>query len=265
MQVWKFGGTSVGKPERMQSIRQLITEDGKPKIVVLSALSGYLFADGTDLLVITELLIGGMLVTAASNGSNQIWERDLDKLTLIFEENNKNFNQDLKQNWNKNCKGNAFCAYDLNKDACVCASQKDDARLQFPNDPNCCDIQCSALPKEKCVKPGDLDIKYYCNVAGKCKEYNATMKDSVIMANICGIDNVTNQYIMPFSSKEECENKSDICNKYNDKNLSAAIVEKGCLNDTNCGMCYNETGVGKCVSGSPAGPNDLDKYYLISF
>lgn len=40
MQVWKFGGTSVGKPERMQSIRQLITEDGKPKVVVLSALSG---------------------------------------------------------------------------------------------------------------------------------------------------------------------------------------------------------------------------------
>ena len=40
MQVWKFGGTSVGKPERMKSIRQLITEDGQPTIVVLSALSG---------------------------------------------------------------------------------------------------------------------------------------------------------------------------------------------------------------------------------
>ena len=40
MQVWKFGGTSVGKPERMKSIRQLITEDGQPKVVVLSALSG---------------------------------------------------------------------------------------------------------------------------------------------------------------------------------------------------------------------------------
>ena len=48
--------------------------------VILSALAGYLFADGTDLLVIAELLIGGLLVTAASNGSNQIWERDLDKL-----------------------------------------------------------------------------------------------------------------------------------------------------------------------------------------
>lgn len=40
MQVWKFGGTSVGKPERMHSIRNLITEDGGKKIVVLSALSG---------------------------------------------------------------------------------------------------------------------------------------------------------------------------------------------------------------------------------
>ena len=40
MQVWKFGGTSVGKPERMHSIRQLITADAGWKIVVLSALSG---------------------------------------------------------------------------------------------------------------------------------------------------------------------------------------------------------------------------------
>lgn len=40
MQVWKFGGTSVGKPERMHSIRNLITENSTRKIVVLSALSG---------------------------------------------------------------------------------------------------------------------------------------------------------------------------------------------------------------------------------
>jgi len=48
--------------------------------VILSALSGYLFAGGSDALVITELLVGGLLVTAASNGSNQIWERQLDAL-----------------------------------------------------------------------------------------------------------------------------------------------------------------------------------------
>ena len=40
MHVWKFGGTSVGKPERMHSIRTLITSDDTRKIVVLSALSG---------------------------------------------------------------------------------------------------------------------------------------------------------------------------------------------------------------------------------
>lgn len=49
-------------------------------LVVISALTGYLFVGGSDGLEITLLLIGGFLVTAASNGSNQIWERDLDKL-----------------------------------------------------------------------------------------------------------------------------------------------------------------------------------------
>jgi len=36
----KFGGTSVGKPERMFQVKDLITRDNEPKIVVLSALSG---------------------------------------------------------------------------------------------------------------------------------------------------------------------------------------------------------------------------------
>ncbi len=36
----KFGGTSVGKPERMNEIAKLIVKDDEPKIVVLSALSG---------------------------------------------------------------------------------------------------------------------------------------------------------------------------------------------------------------------------------
>jgi len=40
MKVLKFGGTSVGKPERMHQVAELITKDNEPKIVVLSALSG---------------------------------------------------------------------------------------------------------------------------------------------------------------------------------------------------------------------------------
>jgi len=40
MKIMKFGGTSVGKPERMHQVSQLITKDTEPTIVVLSALSG---------------------------------------------------------------------------------------------------------------------------------------------------------------------------------------------------------------------------------
>lgn len=40
MKILKFGGTSVGKPERMQQVARLITEHKEKKIVVLSALSG---------------------------------------------------------------------------------------------------------------------------------------------------------------------------------------------------------------------------------
>ncbi|MBN8837742.1 MAG: aspartate kinase [Sphingobacteriia bacterium] len=40
MKVMKFGGTSVGKPERMHQVCELVTKDAEPKIVVLSALSG---------------------------------------------------------------------------------------------------------------------------------------------------------------------------------------------------------------------------------
>lgn len=40
MKVMKFGGTSVGSAQRMKDVAQLITKDGQPKIVVLSAMSG---------------------------------------------------------------------------------------------------------------------------------------------------------------------------------------------------------------------------------
>jgi aspartate kinase len=40
LKIMKFGGTSVGRPERMRQVSQLITADKEPKIVVLSALSG---------------------------------------------------------------------------------------------------------------------------------------------------------------------------------------------------------------------------------
>jgi aspartate kinase len=40
MKVMKFGGTSVGSPQRMKEVAQLVTKSGEPVFVVLSAMSG---------------------------------------------------------------------------------------------------------------------------------------------------------------------------------------------------------------------------------
>lgn len=58
MKVMKFGGTSVGSPERMKSVSTLITKSSEPVFVVLSAMSGttnalveisnYLYKKNTD-------------------------------------------------------------------------------------------------------------------------------------------------------------------------------------------------------------------------
>lgn len=40
MKVMKFGGTSVGSPERMKGVASLVTESGEPSFIVLSAMSG---------------------------------------------------------------------------------------------------------------------------------------------------------------------------------------------------------------------------------
>lgn len=49
-------------------------------LVIISALSGYLFMGGSDLFVLLKLCLGGFFVTAASNGTNQILEREEDSL-----------------------------------------------------------------------------------------------------------------------------------------------------------------------------------------
>lgn len=69
----KFGGTSVGKPERMHQVAQLITKDGEAKIVVLSALSGT-----TNTLV----SIGDALSKGDKEGAKQI----VDKLEVHYKQ-----------------------------------------------------------------------------------------------------------------------------------------------------------------------------------
>ena len=70
---------SLEKPSTLK-IYLVFTKFRLSFLVILSALSGYLFAGGKDWVEITYLMLGGTLVTAASNGANQIWEKDIDKL-----------------------------------------------------------------------------------------------------------------------------------------------------------------------------------------
>ncbi len=48
--------------------------------VVISAVLGYIFNEGSSWIDGFLVFLGGTLVTAAANGSNQIWERDVDAL-----------------------------------------------------------------------------------------------------------------------------------------------------------------------------------------
>lgn len=76
-------------------------------LVILSALSGYLFAGGKDGLEIFYLMMGGTLVTAASNGSNQIWERELDILMKRTQ------NRPLPQGWMSLSEAYVVCVLSL--------------------------------------------------------------------------------------------------------------------------------------------------------
>jgi aspartate kinase len=69
----KFGGTSVGRPERMHQVAQLINRDEEPKIVVLSALSGT-----TNSLV----SIGEALSSGDKDAANQV----IDKLDQHYQD-----------------------------------------------------------------------------------------------------------------------------------------------------------------------------------
>ena len=93
MKIMKFGGTSVGKPERMHQVSQLITSGEESTIVVLSALSGTTNA----LVEISQsLAIGDRL------GAKQ----KIDKLEADY----KAFVLDLLKKESMQAKGNAVVA-----------------------------------------------------------------------------------------------------------------------------------------------------------
>ena len=85
MKILKFGGTSVGSPQRMKAVAQLIT-DGERKIVVLSAMSGT-----TNALVEIADYIHKNNVEAANNIINKLRNKYLQHVAELYaqEENIK--------------------------------------------------------------------------------------------------------------------------------------------------------------------------------
>lgn len=84
MKVMKFGGTSVGKPDRMRQVSELITRTQEPVIVVLSALSGTTNA----LVSIGEALASGAKDTAKQH-IDQLHEHYKDFVQQLVQSNEK--------------------------------------------------------------------------------------------------------------------------------------------------------------------------------
>src|SRR6476619_6390461 len=109
MKVMNFGGTSVGKPERMHDVATLITSDREEKIVVLSAVSGTTNA----LVAISSLLASGDRTTAKQRideleNQYQAFIRALvktgdarEKATAILKEHFEFLNIILKISWSE--------------------------------------------------------------------------------------------------------------------------------------------------------------------
>src|SRR5687768_16284591 len=71
MKIMKFGGTSVGKPERMRQVMALVTKGDEPVITVLSALSGT-----------TNALVS--IGEAMAAGNRQLAKENIDKLEAHY-------------------------------------------------------------------------------------------------------------------------------------------------------------------------------------
>lgn len=77
--VTKISNNTVILKQKIQAYN-LFTKFRLSFLVIVSAVLGYYFENGKTDTTLLLLIFGGLLVTAASNGSNQIWERELDKL-----------------------------------------------------------------------------------------------------------------------------------------------------------------------------------------
>jgi protoheme IX farnesyltransferase len=98
--------TKVIQPSKFKTYL-IFTKFRLSSLVILSAISGYLFAGGVNMTELALLTFGGIFVTGASNGANQIWEQHLDKLM------NRTNRRPLPQGWMTNTEAYAVVMVSL--------------------------------------------------------------------------------------------------------------------------------------------------------
>lgn len=179
-------------------------------------------------------------------------------------ENVENFNSHHVNNKNECPKINnqtSFCNWDNNDKKCYCSYQPGLAYTNFPQNPNCCDKSCVELSEDECQKNNlEGNVTYYCPVNGECQEFMGYKTNTKISANTCGLDKLNYQTIYPFLSKRDCQLSINQCDLYNNTNLTSSEQKEKCLQQTFCGWCTNNLGVGKCIEGTASGPNNIYKY-----
>lgn len=147
-----------------------------------------------------------------------------------------------------------FCMWNKNTNKCECVFQKSDN--YYYNFPVCCKKDCSKLNKNQCTPKNN--IKYYCqnNKGTDCYEYNAYINENKISGNVCGLEQLTNNYKQPYLTYNECKKNLNQCIKYKD--------QEKCLSNNKCGWCSNNKGEGVCIEGTAEGPIDIFKYNYCS-
>jgi len=172
--------------------------------------------------------------------------------------------RNVGQHENFKCSDNGttnFCKWDVNKKKCYCVYQPGLANINFPQPPKCCDLSCNVLDEESCqTKDIHTNVVYYCPVDGECRGFKGYVTNTKVSANTCGIDKLNYQTIYPFLCKSDCEKSIKPCDQYNNSKYSRNQSRNLCLKDSFCGWCTNGQGIGKCVSGTAAGPINIYKY-----
>ena len=176
---------------------------------------------------------------------------------IIFYVINNFYKEHFSSYINPFYKNKCFCTYNKNTNKCNCTYQHDTMNIPYKAPETACNNECINKNPNECVKNNN-EINYYCKLNGKCVEYKGTNQANFISLNNCGTDKLTNEIILPYLSKEDCEGSLNICDSFNKSEYSESEKKEKCLKNTQCGFCTNKFGQGKCVQGTAEGPLDLN-------